>query len=106
MRYQRINRRHFLQGVGAGLSLPFLPSLAPREAGADVFDGMKYFIALTTPHGSVPIEDWCPIDAPLNEAQLYSGDASAGLDHKMRYGTLSNLLRSRPHTYNRVASRN
>ncbi len=100
MRYNPINRRHFLQGVGAGLALPFLPSLAPKTAHAQtVFP--KYFVAIGTPHGNVPIEDWAPIEASgLTEAQLYSGSASEGRDHRMRFGRLSDLTRSNTHTYN------
>lgn len=100
MRYQGINRRHFLQGLGCGLALPFLPSLAPRTAGAAVFDGPKYFLAIGTPHGNVPLEDWAPIEAPMNETQLYSGAASDGLDHRLRHGRLSTLTRSNVHAYN------
>lgn len=100
MRYNAINRRHFLQGVGFGLALPFLPSLAPKSARADVFPGPKYFVALGTRHGNLPIEYWAPIDRPLTEVQLYNGDPSLGLDHKMRYGVLSDLTRSNAHAYN------
>jgi hypothetical protein len=99
MRYQPISRRHFLQGVGGGLALPFLPSLAPRASAAP-FDAPKYFIAMGTPHGNVPIEDWAPIEAPLDEAPLYSGDAAQGRDHRMRFGALSQLTRPNAHTYN------
>ena len=56
MRYQPINRRHFLQGVGCSLALPFLPSLASR-ADAAPFAGPKFFLALGTRHGGVPIDD-------------------------------------------------
>lgn len=100
MRYHAISRRHFLQGLGYGLALPFLPSLAPKTAGAAVFDGPKYFVAIGTRHGNVPIEYWAPIEVPMTEVQLYSGDASQGRDHRMRYAALSSLTRSNAHTYN------
>jgi hypothetical protein len=100
MRYRAVSRRHFLQGAGATLALPFLPSLAPRTASAAVFDGPKYFVALGTRHGNVPIEDWAPVQRALTEVQLYNGDASQGYDHRRRFGVLANLLESNPHVYN------
>ncbi len=100
MRYNPISRRHFLQGVGAGLALPFLPSLAPKNAYAQTAYP-KFFVAIGTPHGNVPIEDWAPIEAPgQTTVQLYSGSASEGRDHTMRYGTLANMTTSNVHTYN------
>lgn len=100
MRYRPISRRHFLQGIGAGLALPLLPSLMPKEARAQAANRPKYFVALGTMHGGVPIEAWAPIDATLNETQLYSGAASQGRDHRMRSGALANLTRPSTHTYN------
>jgi hypothetical protein len=100
MRYHAVSRRHFLQGVGATLALPFLPSLAPRTASAAVFDGPKYFVALGTRHGNVPIEDWAPVERALTEVQLYNGNASEGYDHQRRFGVLADLLDSTIHDYN------
>jgi len=100
MRYNPISRRHFLQGVGAGLVLPFLPSLAPKTAHAQTAFP-KFFVAIGTPHGNVPIEDWAPIEASgLSEAQLYSGSGSEGRDHRMRFGRLADLTTANTHTYN------
>jgi hypothetical protein len=104
MLYHTASRRHFLQGVGASLALPFLPSLAPRTARAAVFNGPKYFVALGTRHGNVPIEDWAPVQRALTEVQLYNGNANQGYDHRRRFGVLADLLHSNPHAYNPTGS--
>lgn len=47
MKYNRIRRRHFLQGVGGALlTLPVLPSLLSREARAQATSAPKRFIGL------------------------------------------------------------
>jgi hypothetical protein len=99
VRYESISRRHFLQGLGCSLALPLLPSLASRASAAP-FDAPKYFIAIGTPHGCVPIEDWAPVEMPLNEVQLYSGDPSQGFDHRMHWGALPQLIQPNVHAYN------
>lgn len=100
MRFDAISRRHFLQGVGAGLVLPFLPSLAPKAARAQMVYP-KFFVAIGTPHGNVPIEDWAPIEAPgQTEVPLYPGSASEGRNHTLRSGNLLNMTRANVHRYN------
>ena len=98
MRFEKLNRRHFLQGLGCSLALPFLPSLSARAATSS--PNLKYFFAMGTMHGGVPMEDWAPIDRPLNEVQLYNGDPAQGFDHKMRFGALRDLTRPATHAYN------
>ncbi|MEM6533207.1 MAG: DUF1552 domain-containing protein [Myxococcota bacterium] len=47
MKYNRIHRRHFLQGIGGALlTVPILPSLLPREARAQAMNPPKRFIGL------------------------------------------------------------
>ncbi len=115
MHYDKLTRRHFLQGVGCSLALPLLPSLMPSQAAAQTSSNSnKYFIAMQSDHGGVPMQDWAPVGgwaastqypdgqfpASVTEAQLYSGNASEGMDHRMHAGRLSDMLRSRAHSFN------
>lgn len=54
MKFNRISRRHWLQGVGASLALPILPSLLPRTARAATAPGPKAFIGLGMANGRIP----------------------------------------------------
>ncbi|MES2964062.1 MAG: DUF1552 domain-containing protein [Bdellovibrionota bacterium] len=47
MFYNKLSRRHFLQGVGAGLALPFLPSLVPEAHAAGIAE-LRYIQLLST----------------------------------------------------------
>ena len=83
MPVKQFGRRHFLMGTGAVLSIPFLPSLAPKVAKAQAFD-QRFFIAFQTMHGGVWPEHMWPSDQVLDRShQLYS-------DHTIRYGALPN----------------
>lgn len=83
MPVRQLGRRHFLFGTGGAiLSIPFLPSLAPRTAKAQAPDP-RFFVAFHTEHGGVWPENMYPGDSVLNQSHnLYS-------DHAMRYGRLS-----------------
>lgn len=100
MKYNPISRRHFLQGLaGAGLALPFLPSLMPK-AEAAVFSGPKYFFLIASQHGCLADSSLYPSVAATRTLQLYSGAAASGLDHVARYDTLSNLRTARTDSFN------
>lgn len=82
MPVRQLGRRHFLFGAGAVLSIPFLPSLAPKTARAQAPDP-RFLIAFMTMHGGVWPEYMWPGDGTLNRTHaLYS-------DHIIRYGRLS-----------------
>lgn len=51
MKWNRLTRRHFLQGAGASLALPLLPSLLSRRAEAQTATPQKSFIAIAAFNG-------------------------------------------------------
>lgn len=51
MRFDRLNRRHFLQGLGATLALPLLPSLFKNEALAQTIPVQKTFVGILAQNG-------------------------------------------------------
>ncbi len=65
-------RRQFLRGAGGfSLALPCLSSLLPRGAHAQ---SPKKFVAITSPHGAVWVQDMCPALSTLtNRMDLYPG---------------------------------
>lgn len=67
-------RRQFLRGAGGfALALPVLPSLLPRGAQA-AGAGQPKFVALTSDHGAVWVQDMCPDPSTLtNRMELYPG---------------------------------
>ncbi|MDH3485677.1 MAG: hypothetical protein OEM16_15790, partial [Myxococcales bacterium] len=83
MPVRQLGRRHFLLGTGgAVLSIPFLHSLQPRSARAQVVD-QRFFVAFMTGHGGVWPEHMFPGDNVLtNSDSIYA-------DHPMRWGPLS-----------------
>src|SRR5437763_1432154 len=67
----KTNRRELLRGAaGLGLAMPFLPSLAPREARAATPPVRKKFVALWTPNGQRQ-EQWTPLQPAT---QVYPGN--------------------------------
>ncbi len=48
---KRINRRHVLRGAGVALALPWMESLAPKQAGAQSTD-TKRFLSIYLPNGA------------------------------------------------------
>ena len=80
----RVSRRQILRGAGgASLSLPFLPSLVPAPAHANVtFEIAPNFAAITSIHGGVENGNMLPDEGWLSEERdLYEG-------HKVRQGDL------------------
>lgn len=98
MKFNRLSRRHFLQGAGGfTLSLPFLPSIMPRDVLAEVPADGKFFIFFSTSHGGLNPLNWSPDTrnynwAPSEQSVMYSGDAMLGLDHRIRHKPLNQLL--------------
>ncbi len=77
----KIQRRHFLRGLGLLLPIPFLPSIEPRSANAAPSDGRR-FITFATDHGAIWGENMHPAQATLTQSQSYAG-------HTIRRGDLS-----------------
>lgn len=60
----RVGRRVFLRSLaGAGLALPFLPSLLPREAQAQAYTGPKRFVGVLGYSGQF-VRDYYPTRTP------------------------------------------
>ena len=77
------NRRTVLRGAaGFTLALPFLPSLAEKDAQAGPNDAPRRFVALGTEHGGIWQEHMHPVDGVLTDQQQYGG-------HTVRRGDLS-----------------
>jgi hypothetical protein len=51
VKFSRLNRRHFLQGLGASLALPLLPSLFKNEAFAQAMPVQKTFVGVLAQNG-------------------------------------------------------
>jgi hypothetical protein len=51
MKWDPLSRRHLLQGLGASLALPLLPSLLPKSARAQVSAVQKTFIGVQAQNG-------------------------------------------------------
>lgn len=88
MKYDPINRRHFLQGLGKfSLALPLLPSLMSSNAQAANINGPKYFVFISSGHGGVDYDHMYPTVPSANSQVLY-----ANTQHSMRWDRLTNLL--------------
>lgn len=74
MKWDRISRRHFLQGAGGfTLALPFLPSiLGLEEACAQALPQTKRFIGMMSPHGALWQNNWYGQNLPSTPRQLYA----------------------------------
>ncbi len=76
MKYDRLSRRHFLQGLGGTtLALPFLPSLWSRAEAQAAMRLPRFFVSSWVGHGGVSVENTYPIDSTvtLQDRALYSG---------------------------------
>lgn len=102
MRYDRLSRRHFLQGIGASLTLPLLPSLMGR-AEAQTMTAPLFFVSTWVGHGGISTENAYPLDATstLTDTTLYPA-SGADPAHVARSGRLVDLKRTHAQT---VASR-
>lgn len=84
MKYRRLSRRHFLEGLGATLALPLLPSLMGRAEAADV-TAPRFFVASWIPHGALAVENFYPFD---DDAGLTSSTLPYSGGHVIRAGKL------------------
>jgi hypothetical protein len=105
MKWNPITRRHFLEGTGATLLLPLLPSLLPRNAAAQTLI-QKNLICIPTFHGLMrdtgPNSDLMPVSNVLNGTlEGYASYTQPGrhrihykslLDVKNQYGKISRLI--------------
>lgn len=105
MKYNKVTRRHFLQGVGGSLmSLPLLPSLISSNAYAQALQTQKFFAVITGDHGGTGFnKDWYP--APFidnlssnlfTQLTLIPSGGQNGIAHVLRHARLSNLLSADP----------
>lgn len=82
MQWDRISRRHFLQGLGGvTLTLPFLPSLMVNNASAQAAPTTR-FIAMMSPHGSVQKSNFLGNVLPSTPFAAYS-------NHTIHHSTLA-----------------
>lgn len=95
MKYDRLSRRHFLQGLGgASLALPLLPSLISR-ADAQTMTTPRFFVSTWIGHGGLSTENTYPLDATVNltESTLYADSGGDG-PHVARWGRLLDMKRT------------
>ncbi len=97
MKYDKLNRRYFLQGLGGSLlSLPILPSLLSK-AHAQTLPKLQYLVMFGSPHGGYRREgDLAPqtILNPNNNALLTNATLLNG--HAIRHASLNTLLSTQP----------
>lgn len=87
MKFDRVNRRLFLEGAGALLALPLLPSLLTKQAAAQT-GSPKRFIAIKS-YSTQNIRDFFPSSAvPGYTLRRYGGNESSGANGK-NDGTLA-----------------
>src|SRR3954453_13212343 len=100
MLYHRLSRRHLLQGAGAALALPFLPSLM-SSAEAATLPEQKFLVMMAHGHGGIAPESLYPIastvGANLTTQQLYAAQNGAP-KHDLRFGRLVDLKRTHAQT--------
>ncbi len=95
MKYHRLTRRHFLQGLGgASLTLPLLPSLIGR-ADAQTITAPRFFVSTWVGHGGMSVENTYPLEGTvtLTDAQLYADVAGDG-PHVAKWGSLLDMKRT------------
>ncbi|MDP1829927.1 MAG: inositol monophosphatase family protein [Archangium sp.] len=99
MKFHRLSRRHFLQGLGgASLALPLLPSLMNR-AEAQGMTAPRFFVSTWVGHGGISEENAYPIDSTvsLSDQTLTPASGSEGA-HVAKVGRLVELKRTHPAT--------
>jgi len=96
MLYNRMSRRHFLQGAGgATLALPFLPSLMSK-AEAATLPSPKFMVAFWSGHGGIHIQNMSPVATnPAIASQLQTSTLYAAQSHNILSGKLVNLKSTR-----------
>ncbi|MEZ0390849.1 MAG: DUF1552 domain-containing protein [Pseudobdellovibrionaceae bacterium] len=92
MKYNKLTRRHFLQGVGGSfLSLPFLPSLM-SSAEAATLPERKFLVIFWSAHGGMQIQNLYPIISnPAVASKLTTQTLYSSVNHTAKYGNLVNL---------------
>ncbi len=104
MKYQRLSRRYFLQGLGGSLmALPLLPSLLPR-AHAQAAMNDQFLVLVGADHGGAGFStDWYPEPfindfdgAWFTRMQLYAASGANNPEHEIRHAMLNNILRANP----------
>ena len=95
MKYDKMNRRLFLQGLGkTSLALPLLPSLLAQVAGAQTITIPPRFVMLFFPYGPVADNTWYPSALPttsllLSPAVTHSAKNNLNATaHNMHYGAI------------------
>jgi hypothetical protein len=105
MKYDKVSRRHFLQGAsGSLMALPILPSLLTSEAYAQAMDTQRFFVLVGVGHGGTGYnKDWYPsafIDnlnsTAFTKSTLLPSGGQNGIAHIVRSAKLSNLLTADP----------
>jgi hypothetical protein len=98
MLYDRLSRRHFLQGLGASLTLPLLPSLMGR-AEAQTMTLPRFFVTTWVGHGGISTENAYPLDATstLTDTTIYPASGSNPA-HVARSARLVDLKRTHAQT--------
>lgn len=86
MTVKHLSRRQLLLGMGGfGLALPFLRSLTPRHARAQVAPFERRFVAFATDHGAIEESAMFPDESLLTgSSQLYP-------EHSVSHGSLSRV---------------
>ena len=95
MKFNRLSRRHFLQGIGgASLALPLLPSLMNR-AEAQTMTAPRFFVSTWVGHGGISAENAYPIDSTVSLTDnTLTPAAGTELAHVARSGRLVDLKRT------------
>ncbi len=101
MKYNRMTRRHFLNGVGkSALALPFMPSLM-STAEAQALPNAKCVVIFWTGHGGVATQNMYPIETnPGIANQLSMQTLYSAQSHSVRYGNLVNMKTTRASNLN------
>ncbi|MDP3154407.1 MAG: DUF1552 domain-containing protein [Archangium sp.] len=95
MKFHRLSRRHFLQGIGgASLALPLLPSLMNR-AEAQSMTAPRFFVSTWVGHGGISAENAYPIDSTVSLTDhTLTPAAGSELAHLAKAGRLVDLKRT------------
>ncbi len=95
MKFHRLSRRHFLQGIGgASLALPLLPSLMNR-AEAQSMTAPRFFVSTWVGHGGISAENAYPIDSTVSLTDFtLTPAAGTELAHIAKTGRLVDLKRT------------
>lgn len=82
MKYNRLTRRHVLQGLGISLALPLLPSLSARADGGAALP--KFLVSQWYPHGGISVENTYPIygtSSALTSSTMFAATGAEPAHH-------------------------